>query len=180
MNIILFGFKKCGKSTYGRLLAKKLKLSFMDTDQVLESLYEAQYGQKLPCAAIFSKLGERHFRLLEREAVLSLQELHNSVVAVGGGSMTDPLIAAFLDQLGTLVYLKLNKETIKERLLAGDLPAFIDPNRPEESFNEHFEKRQERFERISAKVLDIEGKKANEILQSLVEIYQKQKPGGKS
>ncbi|GAB4185331.1 MAG: hypothetical protein Tsb0015_02190 [Simkaniaceae bacterium] len=173
MNIILFGFKKCGKSTYGKKLAEALKLSFIDTDQVLESLFEVEFNLKLPCREIFQKVGERRFRLLEREAVLSLQEVHNSVIAVGGGSMLDPLIVTFLDQIGTLVYLKLNKETVKKRLLSEPLPAYIDPNNPEESFEEHYEKRKERFDRIPAKILDLEGKDDKEVLNSLKEIYKK-------
>jgi shikimate kinase len=173
LNIILFGFKRCGKTTFGQKLAEKMHCSFIDTDHVVESLYEAKTGLHLSCPKIYEKIGERSFRLLEREAALSLQEVHSSVIAVGGGSMLDPLVGAFLDQIGTLVYLKLHKETVKKRILSDGLPAYIDPKRPEDSFEEEYEKRVERFERLAVETVDMEGKNESEVLTSLIQIYQK-------
>ena len=59
-NIVLIGMMGCGKSTVGRLLAKKLGREFVDTDQYIEE----QAGRTVP--EIFAREGEDGFRAWER------------------------------------------------------------------------------------------------------------------
>ncbi|HET7876852.1 MAG TPA: shikimate kinase, partial [Methylomirabilota bacterium] len=61
-NIILVGFMGAGKSSVGRLLAKRLGRCFVETDEMIM----AKEGRSIP--EIFAEKGEFHFRALEEEA----------------------------------------------------------------------------------------------------------------
>ena len=40
MNIILSGFMGCGKTTIGKIIARKLDLDFIDTDKLIGTVFE--------------------------------------------------------------------------------------------------------------------------------------------
>jgi len=61
MNLILFGFKKCGKTYYGKRIAKELGLPFLDTDQRLEEIYSLMTGEFLTFREIFANWAKTLF-----------------------------------------------------------------------------------------------------------------------
>lgn len=80
-NIVLVGVPGAGKTTVGKLLAKKLDLEFFDSDLVIES----KAGK---CVSdIFTQDGEPAFRQLEHDTILELLDANDAVVALGGGSL---------------------------------------------------------------------------------------------
>ncbi|MGL4348359.1 MAG: shikimate kinase [Chlamydiales bacterium] len=85
MNIILFGLPRSGKTTIGQKLAVNLSLSFIDTDRIIEKLYQKRFKSPYSCREIYQKFGEKKFRILESEAIFSLQNQSNTVIALGGG-----------------------------------------------------------------------------------------------
>ncbi len=82
-NIILMGFMGTGKSTVGRLVAKRLGKVFVDMDDVIE----ARAGKAI--SVIFEQQGEPHFRNLERALVQELAVQSDLVIATGGGVVLD-------------------------------------------------------------------------------------------
>ena len=82
-NLILIGYMAAGKSSIGRLLAKKLDLKFFDTDFIVEK------KAKMKIFEIFKKKGEPYFRNLEKKIVLSLLNKNNSVISLGGGAFNE-------------------------------------------------------------------------------------------
>lgn len=89
-NILLVGMPGCGKSTIGRLLAKKLKRPLVDTDEVIV--------EKIGCTIpeYFASHGEEAFRAREHEALRETACRSGLVIATGGGIVTrrenwDPL-----------------------------------------------------------------------------------------
>ncbi len=78
-NVALLGFMGCGKTTVGRLLAKKLGFSFLDTD----SLIEEKSGLSIP--QIFELFGEEHFRNLEGQVLKEVMFREKLVLSTGGG-----------------------------------------------------------------------------------------------
>jgi len=97
--IVLCGFMGCGKSTVGRVLARRLGCDFIDMD----SYIEARAGRAIP--QIFSEDGEEGFRELEHRAARELAAKENTVVASGGGALLfarnvqafSPCAVVFLD-----------------------------------------------------------------------------------
>ncbi len=161
MNIVLFGFKACGKSTIGRIVAKQLHKTFIDIDIVIEDLYFNPIlgrTKKLTNAEIFHLHGEDFFRALERDAVRKLRLIKQGVIATGGGSVVDYYNYLELKKNGILVYLKTDSQTLKERLLSNKpLPAILDPADPEGSFEKLYEARIQVYERVADTVVDTQG-----------------------
>ena len=118
-NIVLIGMPGSGKSTVGKVLAKKLGRPFEDTDAWITE----RYGD-IP--AIFEKCGEAHFRDLESEAVKALSAQGGRVIATGGGAVLRAENLAFLRQNGKIYFLDRPLEDIMptdDRPLARDRAA---------------------------------------------------------
>ncbi len=153
MRIVLTGMKHCGKSTVGKLLAKRWGCPFADTDALLEKLFEQNYGEKLNCRGIFKEYGEEFFRNMEAEVVAELRAARpgkSRVVALGGGLPMNPAVKDVLPELGEIVYLKVAPETIFRRIEANGLPPYLDAARPFESFMEFYREREKVYEKIAA------------------------------
>jgi shikimate kinase len=113
-NLVLVGFMGSGKSSLGRMAARRLHRPFVDTDAWVES----RSGQSV--ADIFRRQGEAAFRRLEAEAVAAAAARRRLVVATGGGALRDPLNLRRLRQGGVLVALQAEPEVLLAR--AGRLP----------------------------------------------------------
>ena len=85
-NLVLLGMMGSGKSTIGNLISKKLKLKFIDIDNVIEK--EANMN----IAEIFSKKGENFFRNLEEKITIKSLNSSKNVVSLGGGGFINQKI----------------------------------------------------------------------------------------
>ena len=79
-SIVLIGPPGSGKSTVGRALSRRLKLSFFDTDSMIEEKTQKKIGE------IFVDEGEDTFRNLEYIVLQEVLQLPNCVVSLGGGA----------------------------------------------------------------------------------------------
>jgi shikimate kinase len=79
-SIVLIGPPGSGKSTVGRALSRRLKLSFFDTDSMIEEKAQKKIGE------IFVDEGEDTFRNLEYMVLQEVLQLPNCVVSLGGGA----------------------------------------------------------------------------------------------
>jgi shikimate kinase len=109
-NVFLVGLMGAGKTTIGRLLARRLKLRFYDSDHEIER----RCGVRLP--VIFEIEGEAGFRLREQQVVAELAELRGIVLATGGGAVLDAENRRRLAAGGTVVYLNARAEDLYERV----------------------------------------------------------------
>ena len=109
-NIILTGFMGTGKTTLGRLLAKRVGYEFIDTD----TLIEEQAGQTI--AELFQTQGEAAFRKLESELVIELAEKEGLVIATGGGLVLNPENVTLLKKTGQIICLTASPEEILARV----------------------------------------------------------------
>lgn len=114
--VYLCGFMGCGKSTVGRLLAKKLGKEFIDLDDHIEQ----REGMSIP--DIFAQKGEGYFRQKESEALADLP-LSVGVVATGGGTLLKKENGDLAKSLGTVVYIDAPFELCYDRIKD-------DPHRP--------------------------------------------------
>ena len=111
--VALVGLRGAGKSTIGRLLARRLKLPFLELDALIES------AAGLPAAQIFELHGEPYFRRLEREVLARLAASDRTVVlATGGGLVTDPETYGLLRSAFTTIWLAAEPEDHYARVLA--------------------------------------------------------------
>jgi shikimate kinase len=107
--VVLVGLMGVGKSTVGRRLAKRLGLSFVDSDAEIED------AAGFPAAEIFERFGESDFRDGERRLVARLIEGDVRVIATGGGAYVDPRTRKLLNERAITVWLDAPVEILAER-----------------------------------------------------------------
>lgn len=88
---VLIGPPGAGKTTVGGLLATRLGVGFVDTDDVVEQRAGMEVGE------IFVEHGEEEFRRLEADAVRDAVGSFEGVVSLGGGGPMQPVVADLLD-----------------------------------------------------------------------------------
>ena len=134
MKIVLVGYMGSGKTTIGKLLSNKLKISFLDLDEVIEQ------GLEDSISNIFNGKGEIFFRKKEHEYLIDvLSKKEKLILSTGGGT---PCYSGNMETMLTLAdhvfYLKVSIPGLVKRLLLekehrpliknidnGDLPEFI-------------------------------------------------------
>lgn len=99
-NIVLVGMPGSGKSTIGRLLAHALNRTFVDADAEIVKKANMSIPQ------IFEKYGEEHFRQLETEVLTQLGKASGTVIATGGGCVTQSRNYPLLHQNGRILWLQ--------------------------------------------------------------------------
>ena len=108
-NIFLVGLMGAGKSTVGRLLARRLSKRFVDTDHEIEK----RNGVTIP--VIFEIEGEDGFRRREQEVLADLAQEQGLVLSTGGGIVLRPENREALRNHGFVVYFNARPELLAER-----------------------------------------------------------------
>jgi shikimate kinase len=112
-NVILVGFMGAGKSSVGRLLARRLGRCLIETDDMIT----AKEGRSIP--EIFAAEGEAYFRAAEDAALGLLALKRGEIIATGGGLPCREGRPAALRALGTVVWLSGDFDALYERALRG-------------------------------------------------------------
>jgi len=108
-SIFLVGMMGAGKTSVGKLLARRLGKTFYDSDQVIET----RTGVKI--SVIFELEGEAGFRAREAAVISELTALKDVVLATGGGVVLDPGNRELLKVRGTVVYLRASVSELWNR-----------------------------------------------------------------
>jgi shikimate kinase len=106
-NIILVGLKGTNKSEIGEELAGRLKMKFIDTDDIMKR----ERGLELP--ELLRKIGEKQFRFLENNIIKKILNVSDTVIVVGGGSILNVKNIKALKQNGLVVSLVTSKINFK-------------------------------------------------------------------
>ena len=157
-NIILIGMPGVGKSTVGVVLAKRLGYSFVDADLVIQS-WEGKLLHE-----IIEERGVEGFWMLE-EAVGESMDVRRTVIATGGSAVYGENAMAHYKQIGTVVYLSLPLEGIRERL--GGLTERGVTLRDGQDLDGLYVERQPLYERYADVTVDCEGLSIREIVEQI-------------
>ena len=109
-SIVLIGFMGAGKSSTGKALARKTGLPRFDTDEIVS----ARFGLSIP--EIFVRFGEEEFRNAETEALGQLSQPAPAIIVTGGGIVLRPENVKVLRELGRVVSLEADEETLFRRI----------------------------------------------------------------
>ncbi len=145
VKLYLVGFMGSGKSTVGRILAKKLKVPFVDLDE------EIVLREGLTIPQIFQLKGEEYFRNLEREVLKEISEtLPRFVMATGGGLGANTEAMEYMKQKGLVVWLDIDFETFLRRTHMDENRPLL--RRPEEELKKLFEERKKVYSNAHLRV----------------------------
>lgn len=108
----LIGFMGCGKSYWGKQLAERLKIPFIDLDEIIEE----QAGKRIN--NIFKQEGEEYFRQIEKEYLYMLTDSHSSfVMATGGGTPCFFNNIDYMKKNGTTIWINCSVDCLFTRLV---------------------------------------------------------------
>ncbi|MBM7453782.1 shikimate kinase [Acholeplasma morum] len=108
MNIYLIGMPGTGKTTIGKLLAKKLSYEFVDLDHQIEK------ESLMFIDVIFEQYGEKIFRELETKALKEVSTGTNKIISTGGGIVTIKENKNYMD--GLVIFIDTELDIIEERI----------------------------------------------------------------
>lgn len=168
-HIVLVGLPGSGKSSAGRLAARRLRAPFVDVDAAIE----AREGRSV--RRIFAEDGEATFRALERREVLRVLAVLPSIVAPGGGWAAQPGNLPEATQRAVAVYLETDPTVAAGRLAATEDEneggeqgrPLLDRRDPEVRLRELLEQR-EPFYRAAQAAIVTDGKTVEEVAAELV------------
>jgi len=156
MKVILIGPPGSGKTTIGRILAKKLNVRHVDTDEEVES----RTGRKI--ADIFLEDGESGFRKIEREVVQESLQLDSVVISLGGGSILDNDVASKLKKESFVVYLEVSISNAAPRVgFNTDRPLLV--ANPRQQWLRLFSQRKEIYESLGKFRISTDNKKPKKV-----------------
>jgi shikimate kinase len=164
LRIVLTGYMGAGKSTIGRLLAKALGYTQMDTDNVLSHRYQ------LPVTQLFEQHGEAFFRQAEATLLNELLALPYRVISTGGGTLSriETLQAVLNAPSTVLVYLRVPISTLYDRVIFShkDRPLLNLPN-CEAVFHERFAQRESFYQQAHI-VVDSNEQRPEQLLEAFI------------
>jgi shikimate kinase/shikimate kinase/3-dehydroquinate synthase len=107
---VFLGMMGSGKSSIGSLVAKKLRLDFIDIDKEIEK----ELG--LSVSKIFEIKGEDYFRRFEENITLKLLKINSTVVSLGGGAFVNKVIRKEVLKNHISFWLNWNNEILLNRI----------------------------------------------------------------
>lgn len=167
-NIILIGYMGCGKTTLGIKLSYKERVGMLDTDKMIEQ------KNKKSVAEIFDSEGEAAFRQMEMDILKEIAQYHERyIISVGGGLPLREENRVLLRDLGEVIYLRAEPDTIYGRLKNDTTRPLLRGDNPQEKIKEMIAFRGPIYEKAATSVIDVDGKGFEEILSEIQEVIHR-------
>ncbi|MBA5685551.1 bifunctional shikimate kinase/3-dehydroquinate synthase AroKB [Rugamonas apoptosis] len=161
-NVFLVGLMGAGKTTIGRILARKLGLRFIDSDHEIE----ARTGASIPW--IFEIEGEQSFRRREAEVIRELTAQQGIVLATGGGAILDPDSRAYLQARGTVIYLRASVNSILARTAHDKNRPLLQTADPRKKLEELMALRDPLYQQVAHMVIDTGRPNVQSMVQTIL------------
>jgi shikimate kinase len=152
-----------GKSAVGRHLARALHLTFVDSDDEVES------RTGVDIAFIFEKEGEEGFRKREAAAIDDLTRLDSVVLATGGGAVMSADTRSNLGGRGFVVYLYTTVDQQVVRTKKGRQRPLLEKGDPRGTLEELLQKRDPLYREIADLVVETDGRKVHSVASEIIE-----------
>ena len=162
-NLFLVGPMGAGKSAVGRYLARTLHLSFVDSDDEIES----RTGVDIPF--IFEKEGETGFRKREAAVIDDLSKMDGVVLATGGGAVIDADSRSRLGGRGFVVYLLTSVDQQVARTQRGRERPLLEGSDPRETLEALLASRDPLYREIADIVVETDGRKVKSVADEIIE-----------
>ena len=159
--IYLVGSMGSGKSSIGKLLAKKLDIPHYDLDKTIES------NEKMSISKIFDIHDENYFRKLESAVLKEYSKKNKFVISTGGGCILDENNQKILKS-GLVIYLKINLDAQYERIKNRSHRPLLNNNNIRETLKSLDASRGELYECISNIEVDVSNLDKEHVLSSIM------------
>lgn len=163
-NLVLVGYMGSGKTTVGRELAGRLHTRQYDLDDLIVK----RQGRSIP--EIFAAEGEEGFRDIETELIrdLAAQGQQGLVYSAGGGAVLRKENRELLRQLGTVIWLMVDAQTVIERLAGSTGRPLLEGEDRETKVRAMLESRQEAYADAAQLRVQVDGKTPGQIAEEIL------------
>jgi shikimate kinase len=160
--VILIGPPGAGKSSIGLALAKRLKVSFKDTDHLIEQ----ESGKRV--SQIFIVDGEAAFREIEKRVCERAIREEEGVLALGGGAVLTPETRAMIVSTGSeIIFLDVSLKVAAPRIgFNRDRPLLL--KNPRQQWQKLMDLRRPIYEEMATLICDVGSRSVSEIVNELL------------
>ena len=135
-----------GKTTVGKIVAKKQGLEFIDTDRNIEKSCSMKISE------IFKKKGENFFRVEEKKEVLKSLKKNNCVIALGGGAFINDAVRNSILKNAISIWLDTDLKTLNKRIKRSIKRPLLNKENNQEKINKLYSKRKELYKLANHKI----------------------------
>lgn len=168
-NFFLVGLMGAGKTTVGRALARRMHLTFVDSDHQIEE----RTGVRI--ATIFELEGEAGFRAREEEMIALLVKRQGIVLATGGGAILSEKTRHRLRQHGTVVYLSACADDLWQRTRHDRNRPLLQTADPRARLQQLYEVRDPLYREVAHIIIDTAHQSVQKLLSQLEAELDRQK-----
>ena len=166
-NLVLLGMMGVGKTTLGKIVAKKVGLKFIDTDANIEKSCAMKISE------IFKEKGEKYFRLEESKEVLKSLKESNTVIALGGGAFLNKTIRNNVLKNAISIWLDADLKELYKRTKWNHKRPLLDQEDNKEKIQKLYNERKNIYKLANHKIICKRMNK-NSIAKKIISFYEKQ------
>jgi len=169
MNYTLIGMPASGKSTIGVILAKKLGYEFIDSDIVIQR----ETGKKL--STLINELGIDEFLELE-DRINSSINTQDTIISTGGSAIYGEKAMKHFQEIGEIVYLRINFEALNERIPDMDKRGVV--HKAQQSLKDVYKERSILYKKYATIVVDLDNKTIDESIDLIYDMITRGNKNG--
>ena len=165
-NLVLLGMMAVGKTTLGKIVAKKQELKFIDIDTSIEK------KNSMTIKEIFKKKGEKFFRMEEEKEVLKSLEKNNCVIALGGGAFMNKTVRENILKNAISIWLNVDIKTLNQRVKWNQKRPLLKEENNQKKITELYAERKNIYKLANHQIACDKLSKKN-IAEKIIALYEK-------
>lgn len=165
VNLYLVGMMGAGKTTVGRMVARRLGYQFFDTDVLIEQMT----GQTIP--QIFADSGEEGFRDLETQVLSELSAYTRLAIATGGGTVLRRVNWSYLHH-GVVIWLDAPVDQLFQRIRNSTHRPLLQAPDPQGRLQELLEQRRSRYAQADVHISALPDETPEQVAQRVLDGVQ--------
>ena len=165
-NLVLLGMMAVGKTTLGKIVAKKQELKFIDIDASIEK------KNSMTIKEIFKKKGEKFFRMEEENEILKSLEKNNCVIALGGGAFMNKTVRENILKNAISIWLNVDITTLNKRVKWNQKRPLLKKENSQKKITELYAERKDIYKLANHKIECDKLSKKN-IAEKIIALYEK-------
>jgi len=164
-SLVLTGMMGVGKSTIGRIIAKRLKVKFIDVDKIIER------NEKKSIKRIFEENGEEYFRKLEKKITFKILKKKKKVIALGGGAFMNNEIREKILNSCKSVWLKVDLEKLIKRYKNNNRRPLLNKKKLDTSVKKIYQSRKKIYSLANFKI-NCDNMNKTQIVEKILVFYE--------
>lgn len=163
-SIVLIGFMGTGKTTVARDLSERLKVEFLDVDELIEEKMEMTIGE------IFENYGEAHFREIEKDIIKELKGKENMIISCGGGVCLNHGNIINIKENNKVILLEAPAETIIKRVNGDSTRPLLKGKMNVDKIENLLQQRKAAYHEAADMIIDTKDKTFEDISKEIAEL----------